>query len=107
MPAIVDRDPVTIAISTAGTAPVLARLLRARIEAAVPPAFGRLASLAGRFSGEIRRRFQDLGTRRRVLERILTGRVAALVLAGDETAAESVSSVNVVRSTPALVPPIC
>lgn len=89
MPAIVDRDPVTIAISTAGTAPVLARLLRARIEAAVPPAFGRLASLAGRFSGEIRRRFQDLGTRRRVLERILTGRVAALVLAGDETAAEA------------------
>jgi len=89
MPAIVDRDPVTIAISTAGTAPVLARLLRARIEAAVPPAFGRLATLAGRFSGEIRRRFQDLGARRRVLERILTGRVAALVFAGDEAAAEA------------------
>jgi uroporphyrin-III C-methyltransferase/precorrin-2 dehydrogenase/sirohydrochlorin ferrochelatase len=89
MPAIVDRDPVTIAISTAGTAPVLARLLRARIEAAVPPAFGRLATLASRFSGEIRRRFQDLGARRRVLERILTGRVAALVFAGDEVAAEA------------------
>jgi uroporphyrin-III C-methyltransferase/precorrin-2 dehydrogenase/sirohydrochlorin ferrochelatase len=89
MPAIVDRDPVTIAISTAGTAPVLARLLRARIEAAVPPAFGRLATLAGRFSGEIRRRFQELGARRRVLERILTGRVAALVFAGDEAAAEA------------------
>ncbi len=88
MPAIVDRAPITIAISTAGTAPLLARLLRQRIEAAVPPAFGRLASLAGRFSAEIRRRFQDLDTRRRVLERILTGRVAALVLAGDETAAE-------------------
>ena len=89
MPAIVDRDPVTIAISTAGTAPVLARLLRARIEAVVPPAFGRLAALAGRFSGEIRRRFQDFGARRRVLERILTGRVAALVFAGEEVAAEA------------------
>ena len=55
----------------------------------VPPAFGRLASLAGRFSGEIRRRFQDLGARRRVLERILTGRVADLVLAGNEIAAEA------------------
>ena len=88
MPAIVDRDPVTIAISTGGKAPVLARLLRARIEAAVPPAFGRLAELAGRFSGEIRRRFQDLGERRRMLERILTGRVAALVLSGEDVAAE-------------------
>jgi len=80
---------VTIAISTAGMAPVLARLLRQRIESVVPPAFGRLASLAGRFSGEIRRRFRDLGARRRVLERILTGRVADLVLAGDEIAAEA------------------
>jgi uroporphyrin-III C-methyltransferase/precorrin-2 dehydrogenase/sirohydrochlorin ferrochelatase len=88
MPAIVDRDPVTIAISTGGTAPVLARMLRQRIEAVVPPAFGRLAALAGRFSGEVRRRFQDLGARRRVLERILTGRVAALVFDGDEAGAE-------------------
>lgn len=89
MPAIVDRDPVTIAISTAGTAPVLARLLRQRIEAVVPPAFGRLAALAGRFSSEIRRRFQDLGARRRVLERVLTGRVADLVFSGDDIGAES------------------
>jgi uroporphyrin-III C-methyltransferase/precorrin-2 dehydrogenase/sirohydrochlorin ferrochelatase len=89
MPAIIDRDPVTIAISTAGTAPVLARLLSSRIEAAVPPAFGRLAALAGRFSGEIRRRFKDMGTRRLVLERILTGRVAAMVFAGNDEAAET------------------
>jgi uroporphyrin-III C-methyltransferase / precorrin-2 dehydrogenase / sirohydrochlorin ferrochelatase len=89
MPAIIDRDPVTIAVSTGGTAPVLARMLRQRIEAAVPPAFGRLASLAGRFSLEIRRRFQDLGARRRVLERVLTGRVAELVFAGDEIGAET------------------
>jgi uroporphyrin-III C-methyltransferase/precorrin-2 dehydrogenase/sirohydrochlorin ferrochelatase len=89
MPAIIDRDPVTIAVSTAGTAPVLARLLRQRIEAVVPPAFGQLASLLGRFSGEIRRRFRDLGARRRVLERILTGRVADLVFAGDDIAAEA------------------
>jgi uroporphyrin-III C-methyltransferase/precorrin-2 dehydrogenase/sirohydrochlorin ferrochelatase len=88
MPAIIDRDPVTIAVSTAGTAPVLARLLRQRIEAVVPPAFGRLAALAGRFSAEIRRRLPDLGMRRRVLERVLTGRVADLVFAGQETEAE-------------------
>ena len=92
MPAIVDRDPITIAISTAGMAPVLARLLRQRIETAVPPAFGRLASFAGRFSGEIRRRYQDFSARRRVLERILTGRVAALIFAGEELAAEAALS---------------
>jgi uroporphyrin-III C-methyltransferase/precorrin-2 dehydrogenase/sirohydrochlorin ferrochelatase len=90
MPAIIDRDPVTIAVSTAGTAPVLARLLRQRIEAVVPPAFGRLAALAGRFSAEIRRRLPDTGMRRRVLERILIGRVADLVFAGQDTAAAAI-----------------
>ncbi|HEX3347701.1 MAG TPA: siroheme synthase CysG [Acetobacteraceae bacterium] len=89
MPAIVDRDPVTIAISTAGTSPVLARLLRAKIEAVVPPAFGRLAALAGRFSSEIRRRVPDIGPRRRMIERILTGRVAELVFASRDEAAEA------------------
>jgi uroporphyrin-III C-methyltransferase / precorrin-2 dehydrogenase / sirohydrochlorin ferrochelatase len=99
MPAIVDRDPVTIAISTGGTAPLLARLLRQRIEAAVPPGFGRLAVLAGHFSGEIRRRFQDFGERRRVLGRILTGRVAELVFAGDEIAAEAALSDELTAGT--------
>jgi uroporphyrin-III C-methyltransferase / precorrin-2 dehydrogenase / sirohydrochlorin ferrochelatase len=89
MPAIIDRDPVTIAVSTDGTAPVLARQLRQRIEAVVPPAFGRLAALAGRFSAEIRRRLPDVTLRRRVLERVLTGRVADLIFAGRETEAEA------------------
>lgn len=90
MPAVVDRDPVTIAISTGGNAPMLARLLRQKIEAVIPPAFGRLAGLLGRFATEIRRCFPDLAQRRRVLERVLTGRVADLIFAGQETAAEAV-----------------
>ena len=89
MPAIVDRDPVTIAISSGGTAPVLARLLRARIEAVVPPAFGRLATLADSFKAEIRRRLPDLAQRRRVLERLLTGRAADLTFAGRDTEARA------------------
>ena len=75
--------------ATAGMAPVLARLLRQRIEAVVPPAFGRLAALAGRFSAEIRHRLPDPAARRRVLERLFTGRVADLVFAGQEKAAET------------------
>ena len=87
MPAIVDRDPVTIAISTSGTSPVLARLLRQQIERLIPPAIGRLALLVGEVTAEIRRRWTDLPPRRRVLERLLTGRVAELVFAGNEAAA--------------------
>ncbi len=86
-PAIVDRDPLTIAISSGGAAPVLARLLRGRIETWVPPAYGRLAALAERFKAETRRRIPDTLRRRRLLERIFAGRTAELALAGDEDAA--------------------
>ncbi len=87
MPAVIDRDPLTIAVSSGGAAPVLTRLLRARIEAAIPPAFGRLATLAARFRDEIRRRLPDLAERRRVLERLFTGPAADLTFAGREDAA--------------------
>ena len=87
MPAIIDRDPVTIAVSSGGAAPVLARLLRQRIERLIPPAICRLAALAAEFTVEIRRRLPDMSRRRQVLERLFAGRVAELVLAGDERAA--------------------
>ncbi len=88
-PAVVDRDPVTIAVSSGGAAPVLARLLRARIEAMIPPAFGALAALAESFKAEIRRRLPDTAQRRRVLERALGGRVADLAMAGQDEAART------------------
>jgi len=88
-PAIISRPPLAVAISTGGTAPVLARLLRARIETAVPPGFGRLAGLAGRLQQATRERFPDLAARRRLLERLLSGPVAELVFAGREADAEA------------------
>lgn len=88
-PATVSRAPLQIAISSGGAAPVLARLLRARIEALVPPAFGRLATLAARMQPETRRRLPDMLRRRRMLETALGGRVAELVLDGQEEAAEA------------------
>jgi uroporphyrin-III C-methyltransferase/precorrin-2 dehydrogenase/sirohydrochlorin ferrochelatase len=87
-PSVIDRAPISIAVSSGGAAPVLARLLRARIEAMVPPAFGRLAALADRYKEDIRRRLPDVAQRRRVLERALGGRVADLVLAGEDAAAD-------------------
>ncbi len=87
-PSVIDRAPLAIAVSSGGAAPVLARLLRARIEAMVPPAFGRLAALADRYKDELRQRLPDVTRRRRVLEQALGGRVADLMLAGNDAAAE-------------------
>ncbi len=81
-PAIVDRDPVTIAISTGGTSPLLAKLLRLRIERAVPAAFGVLAALAGSVRQLVRQRLPDGSRRRRFWHDVLTGPVSRLVIAG-------------------------
>ncbi len=88
-PAVVSRAPLQIAISSGGAAPVLSRLLRARIESLVPPAFGRLARLAGAMQPETRARLPDVLRRRRMLETALGGRVAELMLDGQDEAAEA------------------
>ena len=87
MPAIVDRGPVTIAISTGGAAPGLARKLRAEIERALPAAIGRLARFAEIFRAQVRRTIVEPRTRRLFWDRVFDGRVAELALAGDEIAA--------------------
>ncbi|MCQ8240006.1 NAD(P)-dependent oxidoreductase [Rhizosaccharibacter radicis] len=89
-PAVLSRPPLQVAIASGGAAPVLARLLRARIETLVPPGFGRLAALADRLQGETRRRLPDVLRRRRFLERVLSGRAADLMLSGDEPGAERI-----------------
>ncbi len=86
-PSVIDRDPLVVAVSTGGAAPVLARMVRARIEGMLPPAWGRLAQLADSLKTEIRAAFPDVIQRRRMLERALGGTVARLVFAGDDAAA--------------------
>lgn len=87
MPAVVDRAPVTIAISTAGAAPALARRLRADIERALPAALGRMARFAEIFREQVRRTLEDPRTRRRFWDRVFEGRAGEMALAGDETGA--------------------
>lgn len=99
-PSVVERGPVSIAVSTGGAAPVLARLLRQKIEAAVPPGLGRLATLAGRLREELRAQLPDLARRRAVLERILSGPAADLALAGEEAAAERSARAEIAQGTP-------
>lgn len=86
-PAIVDRDPITVAISSAGAAPLLARDIRTRIEALLPPDLGRLARLLDTLKAELRAAFPDAPARRRMIERLLAGPAARLALAGEDEAA--------------------
>ncbi|MER1941588.1 siroheme synthase CysG [Castellaniella sp. FW104-16D08] len=77
VPAIVDRSPVTVAISSGGAAPIIARRLRERLEALTEPAIGPLAALAQRHRCAIRAAYPDLGARRRFYEELLDGPVMA------------------------------
>ncbi|HMM67454.1 MAG TPA: siroheme synthase CysG [Dokdonella sp.] len=79
VPAVVDRSPLVVAISTAGAAPVLARLVRERIESLLDASLGPLAALAARYRLRIRERFPDLPRRRRYLVDLFSGKVATLL----------------------------
>ncbi|MDE1146691.1 MAG: siroheme synthase CysG [Azospirillaceae bacterium] len=87
MPAIIDRAPVTVAISTGGASPVLARRLRARLEAALEPGLGRLAFFLDGFRTAVRAVKTDETARRRFWERVIDGPIARRFLAGDEAGA--------------------
>ena len=87
-PAIVDRAPLTIAISSGGASPVLARLLRAKIETVIPPAYGVLAQLAEKFRETVKQKISPPSNRRIFWENVLQGRVAELIFSGKTDAAE-------------------
>jgi uroporphyrin-III C-methyltransferase/precorrin-2 dehydrogenase/sirohydrochlorin ferrochelatase len=98
VPAIVDRAPVTIAISSDGVAPVLARLIRARIESAIPVSIGRLAALAARLRKLVRRRLPDLARRRRFWETVFEGRIGELAMAGRDREADRLVAEELARA---------
>lgn len=81
-PSIVDRSPIVVAISTGGSAPVIARILRARIEATLPAAFGRLAAFASGFRSVIADRIAGGRARRHFWERMIEGPAGDFFLSG-------------------------
>ncbi len=94
MPSIVDRSPVVIAISSSGSAPVLARMIRARLETLIPASYGRLASLAADFRDAVKQRYATTQQRRMFWERILAGPIAEMVFSGqEENARKSLAAV--------------
>ena len=89
LPAIVDRSPIVVAISTQGTTPALARLVRERIETLVDESVGRLAVFCAGWRGRIKTRVADLALRRRLYDWLLRGAVADLVRRGREDEAST------------------
>jgi len=88
IPAVIDRSPVVIAVSSGGQSPVLARLLRGKIESVIPASYGRLGNLVGRFREQVKARFGTINQRRGFWEATLQGPVAEMVFAGKEDKAE-------------------
>ena len=82
MPSIVDRSPVIIAVSSAGKAPVLARIIRAKLETVIPSAYGVLAEIAGEYRQKVKDRFSKIKDRRAFWESIFSGVIAEKVFSG-------------------------
>ena len=85
LPSILDRSPLVAAVSTGGAAPILARILRARLETLIPARFGRLARFIGEVRPTVLRRIADPAPRRRFFEGVVDGPIGELVLADART----------------------
>ncbi|AJJ70128.1 siroheme synthase CysG [Yersinia pseudotuberculosis] len=88
-PSIVDRSPLVVAISSSGQAPVLARILREKLEALLPTRLSDMAAIAGRWRGRVKQHMASMGERRRFWEHAFSGRFASLISRGQLTEAEN------------------
>ena len=82
MPSIVDRSPVVIAVSSSGKAPVLARIIRAKLETVIPSSYGILAEIAGEYRQKVKDRFLKIKDRRAFWEAAFSGVIAEKVFSG-------------------------
>jgi uroporphyrin-III C-methyltransferase/precorrin-2 dehydrogenase/sirohydrochlorin ferrochelatase len=99
VPALIDRNPVLVAISTGGASPVLARRLRERLEALIPKRFGELALWLQALRRAARWRLRDTDARRRYFEHIVDGAAARRFVAGDTHGAESLAQQLLARTS--------
>lgn len=83
-PAIIDRSPIIIGISSCGTAPVLVRVLREKLELLLPTSIGNLSKLAGMWRYRVKKYIKDLISRRRFWEKLFyDGYIALLIEKGN------------------------
>ncbi|MEJ2692239.1 MAG: siroheme synthase CysG [Candidatus Thiodiazotropha sp.] len=88
LPSVIDRSPVVAAISTGGASPVLARLIRSRLESLIPAGYGRLADLCSRFRQRVKETFANPSDRKLFWERALESGVAERVFSGHDEEAD-------------------
>ncbi|MCK1969869.1 siroheme synthase CysG [Franconibacter sp. IITDAS19] len=84
MPSIIDRSPLMVAISSGGTSPVLARLLREKLEALLPQHIGELARYAGKLRKRVKATFATMSERRRFWEKLFVNDRLAQSLANND-----------------------
>ena len=84
MPAIVDRDPITIAVGSNGQSPVISRWVKGIIESVLPARLGVLGRLAGRWRGPVREAIEDTEQRRRFWEHMIDGPIPEQIFAGQD-----------------------
>jgi uroporphyrin-III C-methyltransferase/precorrin-2 dehydrogenase/sirohydrochlorin ferrochelatase len=81
-PAIVDRSPLMIAITSGGDAPVLARQIRAKLEVMFPSSYGALAKIAGQFRHVVKAKLSTNEQRLRFWEQVFNGPIAEKAFVG-------------------------
>lgn len=99
MPAILDRSPVIIAVSTGGSSPTLARWIKTRIAEALPASLGPLARFMGEARDAVRHRFPRVGDRRRFWDDFLAGPVPALLASNRDDEAQAALTTSLDRAS--------
>lgn len=99
-PAIVDRSPIVIGISSGGESPVLARLLRAKLETWIPQGYSRLGRLVGQFRQQVKETFTSVERRRIFWEKVLQGQIAEKVFAGRDSEARTLLEAAIEKADP-------
>ncbi|WP_313626782.1 siroheme synthase CysG [Kosakonia sp.] len=85
MPSIIDRSPLMVAVSSGGTSPVLARLLREKLESLLPQHLGHVAHYAGKLRSRVKKQFASMSERRRFWEKLFVNDRLAQSLANQDT----------------------
>jgi uroporphyrin-III C-methyltransferase/precorrin-2 dehydrogenase/sirohydrochlorin ferrochelatase len=90
LPALIDRGPVSVAVSSGGVHPTLTRIVRSQIEALLPARIGKLGDIAAQYRDKVRGIFDKPQNRQEFWEKQLEGRFAELVYVGKENESRKV-----------------